>query len=149
MQLRRRRMDHHARPGPLHGSGHCGDGAVHALYLPRPCTWPRPLGRGRCSRGNVSGALTEQFPRPVDSGRNLRAGSSGRLPGALLERGGGVEEKGDDRRRLVLGEAQLVVEQAIHLRPPACFGAVGDPELSIDVREVELHRLLRDPEHAG
>jgi hypothetical protein len=57
MQLRRRRVDRHARPGPLQGSGHCGDGAVHALYLPRLRTWPRPLGRGRCSRENVSGAL--------------------------------------------------------------------------------------------
>jgi hypothetical protein len=48
MQLRRRRMDRDLGSGPLQGSGHFWDGAIRALYLPRLCTEPRPVGRGRC-----------------------------------------------------------------------------------------------------
>jgi hypothetical protein len=39
-------------------------------------------------------------------------------------------------------------QQAVELSPTACLGAVGDIELAVDVRQMELHRLLGDPQQA-
>ena len=54
------------------------------------------------------------------------------------------------------GEARAIFEavcirsqQAVQLGPACSLRAIRDVELAIDVREVELHRLLRHPEHLG
>src|SRR3954469_21050239 len=39
------------------------------------------------------------------------------------------------------------VEQPASLRPPAPLGPVGDVQLAIDFRQVELDRLLSHPQH--
>src|SRR3954471_22730678 len=41
------------------------------------------------------------------------------------------------------------IEEAAQLRDPACLGPVVHVELAIDVRQVELDRLLGHPQHAG
>ena len=40
-------------------------------------------------------------------------------------------------------------QQSVELRPPTRFCPVRDVELAVDVRQVELHRLLGHPEHLG
>src|SRR4051794_12671278 len=47
-----------------------------------------------------------------------------------------------------LREGRLI-EQPVHLSPARRFSAVGDGQLSIDVGQVELDRLRRNPEKCG
>ena len=77
MQLRRRRMDHHARPGPLHGSGHCGRWCGSRVVSASTMHLAPPARAGPVQSRERGGALTEQFPRPVDSRRNAPVPAEG------------------------------------------------------------------------
>src|SRR5947207_12433907 len=79
----------------------------------------------------MRGRATCARPRPTENSK--RAAASDRSGGsrALLCR----RLPGDLR------------QQAVKLRPATRLGPVGDVELAIDVRQVELDGLLRHPEH--
>ena len=50
------------------------------------------------------------------------------------------------RSALWLGAVERQLDQTVLIREASRLGPVGHVELPVDVREVELHGLLRDPE---
>src|SRR5207248_2935847 len=121
--------------------------------------WFAPLPPGKRSKA---------LPARVSPGRGSRAtrATRSRLIDPTTVRAGPATvrdyscDEGAPFSRRPLGSAGRVVErsgrcghrfgeQAVQLSPAAGLGAIRHVELAIDVREVELHRLLGHPEHAG
>jgi len=100
----------------------------------------------------------EAAPRPygfgaVASRRVRRAGVVRGCRAASWSRGRGVGRRSRLRHRpygfgavALLLAVERAFDESLLVGEPRCFGAVLDAGLAVDVREVELHGLLGDPQ---
>ena len=130
--------------------------APRRSWRPRPASASpsvRPRGRRPVSTTSSSAASVATRRWSTASRSSSRATTSARAPRSTGSRSRSSSSSGSPpppSRRLphVYGVARAG-QQVMDLRPAARLGSVRDVELAIDVREVELDRLLGHPEHLG